>query len=215
MPKIKAKEQHRPTLTTDQVSAIVANSVGRYQALGALLAGTGLRIGEALAIKLDAYTEDHSTITPDCTTIYIRKSVRGTSEQKPKTENALRSIDVCDALAAFLKEFVAGRTSGYLFQSNRGLPLLQSNILRDWLHKFNVEGFHCFRRFRISTLRKARVPWDLEKLWAGHANRDVTDRYAAQLHEDVEYRQEWATKVGLGFTLGPSNVVPIRRRKAA
>jgi hypothetical protein len=93
--------------------------------------------------------------------------------------------------------------------------LLQSNLLRDWLHKLNVEGFHTFRRFRTSTLRKARLPWDLEKFWIGHANRDVTDKYAEQLKEDVEYRQDWAEKVGLGFTLGPSNVVPMKGRKAA
>jgi hypothetical protein len=59
------------------------------------------------------------------------------------------------------------------------------------------------------------LPWDLEKFWIGHANRDVTDKYAEQLKEDVEYRQDWAEKVGLGFTLGPSNVVPMKGRKAA
>ena len=142
--------------------------------------------------------------------ICVRKSVRGTSEQKPKTENAIRSIDVCDSLAIFLKEFVAGRSSGFLFQSDSGLPLLQSNLLRDWLHKLTVESFHTFRRFRTSTLRKTRVPWDLEKFWIGHANRDVTDKYAEQLKEDVEYWQDWAEKVGLGFILGPSNVVPMK-----
>ena len=39
-------------------------------------------------------------------------------------------------------------------------------------------------------LRKNRVPWDLEKFWIGHANKDVTDKYAAQLTEDVEWRKE-------------------------
>lgn len=85
--------------------------------------------------------------------------------------------------------------------------MLQSNIFRDWLHKFNVEVFHCFRRLRISTLRKARVAWDLEKLWAGRANRDVTDRYAAQLQEDAEYRQEWLRKSALGSPWDHGNVV--------
>jgi hypothetical protein len=37
----------------------------------------------------------------------------------------------------------------------------------------------------------------------GHANKDVTDKYAEQLKDDVEYRQEWAEKIGLGFELGP------------
>ena len=64
-----------------------------------------------------------------------------------------------------------------------------------------MEGFHCFRRFRTSQLRKNRVPWDLEKFWIGHANRDITDKYAEQLKEDVEYRREWAEKVELGFVV--------------
>jgi len=30
--------------------------------------------------------------------------------------------------------------------------------------------------FRVMHLRKNRVPWDLEKFWIGHANKDVTDK---------------------------------------
>jgi hypothetical protein len=43
------------------------------------------------------------------------------------------------------------------------------------------------------------VPWDLQKLWLGHANRDVTDRYAEQLKEDVEWRKEVVENAGLRF----------------
>ena len=39
-------------------------------------------------------------------------------------------------------------------------------------------------------LRKNRVPWDLQRLRLGHANRDATDRYAEQLKEDVEWRKK-------------------------
>jgi hypothetical protein len=45
------------------------------------------------------------------------------------------------------------------------------------------------------------VPWDLEKFWIGHASKDVTDKYAEQLKDDVEYRREWAERVGLGFVV--------------
>jgi hypothetical protein len=62
-------------------------------------------------------------------------------------------------------------------------------------------GFHIFRRFRASWLRKNRVPWDLEEMWMGHAYKDFTDQYAEQLLEDVEYRGEWCEKIGLGFDL--------------
>ena len=168
-----------------------------------------------LAIQLGPYSENHTTLSSDFKTIHVRKSVRGTTEQKPKTSNAVRSVDLCDPLAAILKEFAGNRITGYLFQSETGKPLLQSNLLRDWLHKHHVEGFHTFRRFRTSYLRKCDVPWDLVKFWIGHANKDVTDKYAEQLQEDVEYRQRWAEKIDLGFTLGQSNLVPLKGSKAA
>ena len=35
----------------------------------------------------------------------------------------------------------------------------------------------------------------------GHENNDMSTRYGKQLLEDVEYRKEWAERVGLGFDL--------------
>jgi hypothetical protein len=87
------------------------------------------------------------------------------------------------SLAAFLKAHIGDRTSGFLFQSESGRPLMQRNVLRDGLEKIRMaltlergKAFHAFRRFRTAHLRKNRVPLDLQK--SGSANRDVTDRYA-------------------------------------
>ena len=52
------------------------------------------------------------------------------------------------------------------------------------------------------------MPWDLEKFWIGHASKDITDKYAEQLKEDVEYRREWAERVGLGFVVPRVPCVP-------
>jgi hypothetical protein len=35
----------------------------------------------------------------------------------------------------------------------------------------------------------------------GHANKSVTDKYAEQLREDVQWRKEVAEKIGLGLSL--------------
>jgi hypothetical protein len=35
----------------------------------------------------------------------------------------------------------------------------------------------------------------------GHENRDMGTRYAKQLIENIEWRKEWAEKVGLEFKL--------------
>src|ERR1700693_2645024 len=63
-------------------------------------------------------------------------------------------------------------------------------------------GFHAFRRYRAAVLRKGQVPEDLITLWLGHA-RTLTDRYAAQLREDQQYRSAWCKRAGLGFTVVP------------
>jgi hypothetical protein len=49
----------------------------------------------------------------------------------------------------------------------------------------------------------------------GHANKDITGMYAEQLQEDVEYRQEWASKIGLEFDLEAPDAIPIGGREAA
>ncbi len=202
LPVVDEKKQRKPSLTASEVEQILARAKGRYRVLFTLLAGTGLRIGEALGLKIG----DH--LSGDFSTIRVRQSVWRGSVQTPKTDNAVREIDVPSSLAAFLKASVGGRTSGFLFQTESGRPLTQRNVLRDGLGKIQGKmhleagtGFHSFRRFRTAHLRKNRVPWDLQKLWLGHANKDVTDRYAEQLKEDVEWRKQEAETAGLGFKL--------------
>ena len=62
-------------------------------------------------------------------------------------------------------------------------------------------GFHCCRRFRESVLQKSEARTLLVDYWMGHENRDMGTRYGQQLLKDVEWRKEWAEKIGLGFKL--------------
>jgi hypothetical protein len=63
------------------------------------------------------------------------------------------------------------------------------------------------------------VPEDLIRLWLRHAKPTVTDLYAEGLKNDSAWRQEWAGRAGLGFSLngllGLQNVVPIDSAKIA
>ena len=61
-------------------------------------------------------------------------------------------------------------------------------------------GFHAFRRFRVTHLRKNMVPEDLIKFWIGHSPQTVTDVYS-KVKNDVQFRREVAEKVGLGFEM--------------
>jgi integrase len=203
LPVVDETKQNKPSFTVSELERILTSARGRYKMLFALLAGTGLRIGEAFALEIDKH------ISADCLTIKVRQSVWRGNIQPPKTQNAVRDIDIPSSLATFLKSNIGNRTSGFVFQTRSGQPLTQRNVHRNGLgtvrKNLNLrqdgKGFHAFRRFRAAHLRKNRVPWDLEKLWLGHANKTVTDKYAEQLKEDVEWRKEVAEKTGLGFVL--------------
>jgi len=188
---------------------ILAATKERYAVLFALLAGTGLRIGEALALK-------PNDLSPDCRVLYVRRSIWGGQEQEPKTSNAVREIDIAEPLAILLQDYVAGK-SGYVFASKNGTPLQQRNVLRA-LHKTGKKlGLHSFRRFRTETLRRACAPEDLIKLWLGHSKATVTDLYACGLRNDLLWRRQWCDRVGLGFSLvgllGLQNAKPLDSEK--
>jgi integrase len=208
-----ADKQGRPTLDAEEVAACITKATGRYAVLYALLAGTGLRVGEALAIH--AEPGDHTTISPDCKTIHVRKSIWNGKEQEPKTPAAKRAVDLSDDLAAYLEEYISTRTYGLLFQTDSRKPIAQSNIIRDSLSGLGVSGFYCFRRFRNALLTEADCPEDLKKFWIGHATKDVSELYGKQTTMNLRRRQEWAEKVGLGFKIVVTQCDPSEVANAA
>jgi integrase len=198
--------QHRPTFTAEAAARIVGAAAGQDRVLFALLAGTGLRIGEALGLEIRHFT-------PDCRTITVEQSVWKGQIQTPKTLNAYRQVDLCPALAELLRASIRDRRDGLVFANRQGKPLSQTNLLHRLLYpileKLGVEkcGFHAMRRFRVTWLRKKRVPEDLIRFWIGHADKTVTDGYS-QLREDAEYRRIVAEQTGLGFDL-PDTLIPV------
>jgi hypothetical protein len=85
------------------------------------------------------------------------------------------------------------------------------------LHRVKPVGFHAFRRYRLTWLRKNGVPKDLERYWMGHAPEEVGDLYS-KLKDDVAFRQAWAERAGLGFELvhvGLQNAGAVRTTRVA
>lgn len=210
LPIVDPNKQHRPTVTETELGEILASTKERYAVLFALLAGTGLRIGEALGLK-------PTDLSPDCRVLHVRRSIWNGQEQEPKTPAAIREVDIAEPLSRVLQEYLVGK-SGYLFATKSGRSLQQRNVRRT-LHATGTKvGFHAFRRFRTETLRRAQVPEDLTKLWLGHSKSSVTDFYAGGLSKDLAWRREWCDRVGLGFSFGlqgPQNVVKIDSEKVA
>jgi integrase len=202
------RNQHQPELSPEAMQHLVSNSQGQCRVLFALLGGSGLRIGEALALRVEHLSDNCSTVT-------VSQSVRKGVFQTPKTEAGNRQIDLHSSLAAMLKEFIGERTDGLLFHTASGKPLSTTNIARRHLHPPLTEigapraGLHSFRRFRVTHLDTVDVPRMLTDYWIGHSSRSVTDRYS-KIKNRVSYRKEFAEKAGLGFTLEPlgANVAP-------
>jgi integrase len=189
LPIVEKNKQHRPTVTEKEVGDLTNHAAYRFAVLFALLAGTGLRAGEALAMKATDFSSDFRVLR-------VTRSIWHGREQEPKTPAAVREVDIAEPLAALLRVYVEGR-AGYIFATRSGRPLAQRNV-----HRAAGVGLHAFRRFRTETLRRARVPEDLIGLWLGHAPKSVTDLYANGLQKDREWRREWCDKVGLGFSFG-------------
>jgi integrase len=209
LPVVRKDKQCRPTVTATDLKQILSSTKKRkYVLLFTLLAATGLRIGEALALR-------STDFGPDFRVLHVRRSVWRGRVQEPKTSNAIRVVDIPEVLSRELSDYLIS-TNGFLFSTADGKPLQQRNVLRI-LHARKRVGFHAFRRFRLTWLRKNGVPKDLERYWMGHASEEVGDLYS-KLKDDVAFRQEWAERIGLGFELvhvGPQNDVEIDNKKVA
>src|ERR1700751_3009542 len=128
LPEIK--NQRQLAHSSETMKAIAASSDGREQMLYVLLGATGMRFGEGLGLEIDKH------MSVDFSTLYIRQKIwSGRIQLFLKTENGFRDIDLHPDVAAMLKKFIRNRTSGFLFCSKNGFPLLQSNVLRLSLHQ--------------------------------------------------------------------------------
>jgi integrase len=62
LPVIEHAEQKRPSLKKSAISELIKASSGQEQALYVLLAATGMRVSEALAVEIRHFTNDGRTI---------------------------------------------------------------------------------------------------------------------------------------------------------
>jgi hypothetical protein len=69
-------------------------------------------------------------------------------------------------------------------------------------------GFHAFRRYRLTWLRKNRVHADLERFWMGHEMRPLETAIARERRWRI--RSEQTETVGLDFALRPQITNAVR-----
>jgi hypothetical protein len=91
--------------------------------------------------------------------------------------------------------------NGCLFTTRAGRVLDARNSLKALHEAGNRGGFHAFRRFLFSVLRRAGVPDNLIKQWLGHSQSWWTST-PHNYNTTWLIRREWCERAGLGFGLG-------------
>lgn len=108
----KAKRRDVTPFTPKELAAIVAAAVRPTDAVHALLAATGCRLGEALGANVEDYDASTGALT-------IRRTYDARhGEREPKSENGRRTIRVPAVARPALLRAIDGRTRGPLFAAD-------------------------------------------------------------------------------------------------
>lgn len=202
-PLVSKKDLKAPIIGREALCGAISRTLDREKGLYSLLAGSGLRIGEALALGTGHGT-GLNLWDPDKAVLSIRSTVLqdGEIQPMPKTEAGIREVDLHPELNSYLRQCFQG-VRGLLFQEN-DKPLIYRTVLRRMQRDGIQEGCHAFRRFRVTHLERNNVPHSLIQFWTGHASSDITDHYT-RIGSDIQARKEWCEKAGLGFQLPLEN----------
>jgi integrase len=153
--------------------------------------------------------------------VRVQQSVWSGDIQKPKTKSAFRFVELHFSVSTLLRNFIGDRKEGFVFAARNGSSLCQSNFVRRFLHpalkKLGIEkqGFHGFRRFRVTHLESSNVPQALIDYWTGHAKKSdgedvqkTMNQIYTKMEKETAFREDVAERIGNGFDLPKPSVVP-------
>jgi len=187
------EDQRQPCYTRKELQDIVNGSSGWWGMLLLILASTGLRIGEALALESVHVVNGGRTIKVE------QQVNRFGKLQATKTKSGVREVDIAPDVTDVLLMYTRSR-KGLLFPTREGSPRLVRNLLRR-ISKVSDKGFHAFRRARATHLSEVNCNHDLLVFWLGHSPKGVTSSSYVKLSRDLKFRLAEAERVGLGFKL--------------
>jgi len=220
LPLVVYSKQKRPALKAEGINALIdAAESDEERYLYVLLAATGMRISEALALEARHFINGGLTILVEQQVEKDRPRI----VNYLKTDASYRQIDLHPDIANYINSYIKGK-SGLILRTKNDTPYLYGNLADDWLDQRLAKlrlyeagmGWHSFKRFRNSWLRAPaqHCQEDLRKFWLAHKPKEMGELYSA-LKEDLPTRLEEAERVGYGFTLPTQRleVVPNVPRK--
>jgi integrase len=144
-----------------------------YRTMARLIALTGLRIGELLAVRWRCLDLEIGTLS-------VRESVYEGKFQSPKTRKSRRTMPLGPQIIVWLREhrLRAKRTESddLVFGNRKGQPLRESKLLRNVLQPAAERAglgrvtWHQFRHIHSSLLNDLRVPVKIAQEQLGHSS---------------------------------------------
>jgi len=184
LPTVPEDEQR--WFTQDEMRRIVDAAKGQYKVLFHLAGFSGLRFGELAGL----HVEDLDFVRG---VLHVRRSVWRGDEVSTKTKRGYRAVWIDSSTVDMLRQHLAGRTSGRIFQTRNGTPLNGKSVLQETLYplldKLSIPqgGMHAFRHGRVSHLQANGVPSDFTKSQVGHSSLRTTSRYT---HFTEDFQRE-------------------------
>jgi integrase len=190
-PSVVSREQNRPAVTKVQIEKAIQAQDG-CQLLYAVLASAGLRISEALAMRVNGPDNVSSWDSAGACVIVRTQLLRGV-EGPPKTENAFRTVPLPLPVNQFLIDTPA------LYRGSEFLFPISETELRRRMDKLKLPPPHAFRRFYAAAIEG--MPDALQKYLMGHSAGGVHEKYNMSAL-DPEVRHKWREQTEMGFELG-------------
>lgn len=180
----KQERKEKSVLTPDEVRGLLdAVSGDRFECAFYVLALTGLRIGECLALRFEDVNLEAGTIT-------VSGTLHHGECTAPKTRSSRRTLTLPKrALQALVRLCeVNGDQSGYLFATGSGKPVDVSNFYRyTWRPALRRAGLperltpHQLRHGAASLLLNQNIPVPVVSRYLGHANPGITMKVYAHM----------------------------------
>jgi integrase len=178
----------RRFLTRRQLARLLVEIPEPWRPLFALLAATGLRISEAVGLRvMDA------SLDTDASCVHVRRAIVNGQLTAPKSRHGRRTIPISEELADRLRTLVTGRgETEPLFRGAHGAALRAGNLrYRVLIPAANRAGvpwarFHTLRHTCAAMLIEAgATPLRLQR-WMGHHSAAFTlDTYGHLLGDDL------------------------------
>lgn len=170
----KAKKIKREFYSFEETRKLLFHARGAEKVLVMMLAESGCRLGEALALQTADIDKEKNTIS-------ITKNVYdGVVQYTPKTESSIREVCISPSLMLELSNICLDRSREFVFRTPTGRAMWPQQLT----YKFKAlcvkagvtyKAFHAFRRGNITALlNDLSMPERIVGMRVGHLSQGMT-----------------------------------------